>query len=150
MEGNMKVAIMTDVMKMDFTERPIPLAKGMTRFQLKLNMQVCVVQIFIILKQVELEETLFIHHLFLDMRLVVLLQKLEKNVTHLKVGDKVALEPGKTCGHCEFCKTGRYNLCPDVIFFATPPIDGVFQEYVAHEAALCFKIPDNMDTMEAA
>lgn len=42
------------------------------------------------------------------------------------------------------------NLCPDVIFFATPPIDGVFQEYVAHEAALCFKIPDNMDTMEAA
>ena len=71
-------------------------------------------------------------------------------MTHLKVGDKVALEPGKTCGHCEFCKTGRYNLCPDVIFFATPPIDGVFQEYVAHEAALCFKIPDNMDTMEAA
>ena len=71
-------------------------------------------------------------------------------VTHLKVGDKVALEPGKTCGKCEFCRTGRYNLCPDVIFFATPPIDGVFQEYVAHEADLCFKIPDNMDTMEAA
>lgn len=73
-----------------------------------------------------------------------------KNVTNLKVGDKVALEPGKTCGKCEFCKTGRYNLCPEVIFFATPPVDGVFQEYAAHEAALCFKIPDNMDTMEAA
>lgn len=71
-------------------------------------------------------------------------------VTHLKVGDKVALEPGKTCGQCEFCKSGRYNLCPDVIFFATPPIDGVFQEYVAHPAALSFKVPDNMDTMEAA
>ena len=73
-----------------------------------------------------------------------------KDVTNLKVGDKVALEPGKTCGKCIFCKTGRYNLCPDVIFFATPPVDGVFQEYVAHEAGLCFKIPDNMDTMEAA
>lgn len=72
------------------------------------------------------------------------------SVTHLKPGDRVALEPGKTCGHCEFCKTGRYNLCPEVIFFATPPVDGVFQEYVAHEADLCFKIPDNMDTMEAA
>ncbi len=48
-----------------------------------------------------------------------------KNVTHLKVGDRVAPEPGKTCGHCEFCRTGRYNLCPDVIFFATPPVDGV-------------------------
>lgn len=73
-----------------------------------------------------------------------------KNVTHLKVGDRVALEPGKTCGHCEFCKIGRYNLCPDVVFFATPPVDGVFQEYVAHEAGLCFKLPDNVSTMEGA
>ena len=62
----------------------------------------------------------------------------------------MALEPGKTCGHCEFCKTGRYNLCPDVVFFATPPVDGVFQEYVAHEADLCFKLPDNVSTMEGA
>ncbi len=73
-----------------------------------------------------------------------------RNVTHLKVGDRVALEPGKTCGHCEFCKTGRYNLCPDVVFFATPPVDGVFQEYVAHEADLCFKLPDNVSTLEGA
>ena len=71
-------------------------------------------------------------------------------VKRLKIGDRVALEPGKTCGHCEFCKTGRYNLCPDVIFFATPPVDGVFQEYVAHEADLCFKLPDNVNTMEGA
>lgn len=73
-----------------------------------------------------------------------------KNVKHLKVGDRVALEPGKTCGHCEFCREGKYNLCSDVVFFATPPIDGVFQEYVAHEADLCFKFPDNVDTMEGA
>lgn len=37
-----------------------------------------------------------------------------------------------------------------MIFFATPPVDGVFQEYVAHEAGLCFKLPDNMSTMEGA
>ena len=71
-------------------------------------------------------------------------------VKHLNIGDRVALEPGKTCGHCEFCKTGRYNLCPDVIFFATPPVDGVFQEYVAHEADLCFKLPENVSTLEGA
>lgn len=73
-----------------------------------------------------------------------------KNVEHLQVGDRVALEPGKTCGHCEFCKQGKYNLCSDVVFFATPPIDGVFCEYVAHEAALCFKLPSNVSTMEGA
>ncbi len=73
-----------------------------------------------------------------------------ENVRHLKTGDRVALEPGKTCGHCEFCKEGKYNLCPDVVFFATPPVDGVFQEYVAHKANLCFKLPDNVSTLEGA
>lgn len=76
--------------------------------------------------------------------------KVGEDVKHLSVGDKVALEPGKTCGHCEFCKTGRYNLCPDVIFFATPPVDGVFQEYVCHEADLCFKLPENVSTIEGS
>ncbi len=71
-------------------------------------------------------------------------------VKDLKVGDRVALEPGKTCGKCEFCKSGKYNLCKDVIFFATPPVNGVFQEYVAHEAGLCFKLPENVSTMEGA
>ena len=76
--------------------------------------------------------------------------KTGKNVRGLKAGDKVALEPGKTCGHCEFCSQGNYNLCPDVVFFATPPVDGVFAEYVAHKADLCFKLPENVSTMEGA
>ncbi|MCD8370967.1 MAG: NAD(P)-dependent alcohol dehydrogenase [Clostridiales bacterium] len=71
-------------------------------------------------------------------------------VTQLKVGDRVALEPGKTCGVCEMCKSGKYNLCEKVQFFATPPVDGVFQEYVAHEAGLCFKLPDAVSSMEGA
>jgi L-iditol 2-dehydrogenase len=71
-------------------------------------------------------------------------------VNHLKIGDRVALEPGKTCGKCEFCVTGRYNLCPDVVFFATPPVDGVFQEYINHPAGLCFKLPDNVSALEGA
>lgn len=73
-----------------------------------------------------------------------------EDVANLQIGDRVALEPGKTCGKCEFCKSGLYNLCKDVIFFATPPVQGVFQEYVAHEAELCFKLPDNVSTLEGA
>lgn len=75
---------------------------------------------------------------------------LGSGVTTLKIGDTVALEPGKTCGTCEFCASGRYHLCPDVIFFATPPVDGVFGEYVAHPESLCFKVPDNLDSLDAA
>ncbi len=71
-------------------------------------------------------------------------------VTSLKVGDRVAMEPGVTCGKCEFCKSGRYNLCPDVQFFATPPYHGVFVNYVAHPEDMCFKLPDNVSNVEGA
>lgn len=73
-----------------------------------------------------------------------------ESVTSLAPGDRVALEPNITCGICEQCRSGKYNLCPDVEFFATPPIDGTFQEYVTHPAHLCFQLPANVSTMEGA
>jgi L-iditol 2-dehydrogenase len=72
------------------------------------------------------------------------------DVTSLKVGDRVAIEPGSTCGECEYCKTGVYNLCPDVVFMATPPVQGAFTNYVAWPANFCFKLPDNVSTLEGA
>lgn len=71
-------------------------------------------------------------------------------VTDLKVGDRVALEPGCTCGQCEFCKTGKYNLCPDVEFLATPPYQGCLENYIAFPENMCFKLPDNISTKEGA
>ena len=73
-----------------------------------------------------------------------------EGVNTLSLGDRVTMEPGYTCGKCEFCKTGRYNLCPDVVFFATPPVQGTLCEYVVHPADMCFKLPDNVDTMAGA
>ncbi|MBR6529210.1 MAG: alcohol dehydrogenase catalytic domain-containing protein, partial [Firmicutes bacterium] len=71
-------------------------------------------------------------------------------VENLKVGDKVALEPGITCGQCEHCKAGRYNLCPDVVFLATPPVQGCYEEYIAFPENMCFKLPEHMSTKEGA
>ena len=76
--------------------------------------------------------------------------ELGSDVKNLKVGDRVALEPGITCGHCEQCKEGKYNLCKDVIFFATPPVQGALQNYVKHPADMCFKLPENVSTKEGA
>ncbi len=76
--------------------------------------------------------------------------ELGSGVQNLKVGDKVALEPGVTCGQCEFCKTGRYNLCPDVEFLATPPYHGSMMKYIAFPENMCFKLPDNITTKEGA
>lgn len=71
-------------------------------------------------------------------------------VENLKVGDKVALEPGITCGQCEHCKAGRYNLCPDVVFLATPPVQGCYEEYIAFPENMCFKLPEHMSTKEGS
>ncbi|GAK58746.1 GutB protein [Candidatus Vecturithrix granuli] len=66
------------------------------------------------------------------------------DVKNFKPGDRVAIEPGYTCRRCVYCKTGRYNLCPDVTFMATPPIDGAYIEYVAWPSDFVFHLPDNM------
>ncbi len=71
-------------------------------------------------------------------------------VTELSVGDKVALEPGITCGQCEFCKSGKYNLCPEVEFLATPPYHGCLENYIAFPANMCFKLPSNITSKEGA
>ena len=56
--------------------------------------------------------------------------ELGEGATKHAVGDRVTLEPGVPCGRCRECRAGRYNLCPDVVFFATPPVDGAFAEFV--------------------
>jgi L-iditol 2-dehydrogenase len=60
------------------------------------------------------------------------------------VGQRVALEPGVPCGRCVECRHGRYNLCTDVRFFATPPIDGAFARYVAIHEDYAFALPDSL------
>lgn len=71
-------------------------------------------------------------------------------VTHLKPGDRVCIEPGVPCGRCGFCLSGRYNLCPDVVFLATPPYDGCLMNYLAYPARWTFKLPDGMSLEEGA
>lgn len=149
MKGKMKVAVMNGIGKMGFLEREIPKIKD-NEVLVKLE------YVGICGSDLHYYETGRIGDYIVKPPFVLghepggIVVEVGQKVEHLKVGDKVALEPGKTCGHCEFCKTGRYNLCSDVIFFATPPIDGVFQEYVAHEADLCFKLPENVSTLEGA
>ncbi len=72
------------------------------------------------------------------------------DVSHVAVGDRVAVEPGVTCGRCDYCKSGRYNLCPDVVFMATPPVDGAWAEYVTIRSDFVFKLPEAMSFEEGA
>lgn len=62
------------------------------------------------------------------------------SVTHLQVGDRVAVEPNVICNACEPCLTGRYNGCEKVEFLSTPPVPGLLRRYVNHPAVWCHKI----------
>lgn len=71
-------------------------------------------------------------------------------VTGLKPGDRVCIEPGIPCRTCEWCSTGRYNLCPKVVFPSAPREHGILRNYVAHPASSCFKLPAGMSYPEGA
>ncbi|CAL4059474.1 unnamed protein product, partial [Meganyctiphanes norvegica] len=76
--------------------------------------------------------------------------KCGSKVKTLKPGDRVAVEPGVPCRMCDYCKGGTYNLCPDVIFCATPPVHGNLCKYYKHAADFCYKLPDHVSLEEGA
>ncbi|OMO97941.1 Alcohol dehydrogenase superfamily, zinc-type [Corchorus olitorius] len=79
-----------------------------------------------------------------------IIEEVGSEVKSLAVGDRVALEPGISCQRCNLCREGRYNLCPEMKFFGSPPTNGSLANKVVHPANLCFKLPDNVSLEEGA
>lgn len=75
-----------------------------------------------------------------------------ENVDQIRVGDKVAIEPGVPCMHgkCFQCINGHYNLCPKMVFKSSPPYDGQFRRYIVHDASWMYKLPSEFSFEEAA
>lgn len=73
-----------------------------------------------------------------------------EDVKSLKVGDHVAVEVGLPCSSCNLCRSGKYNLCNQMVFAATPPYDGTLTRYFNHPAAFCFKLPEDVSLEDGA
>ncbi|KQN69861.1 NAD(P)-dependent alcohol dehydrogenase [Devosia sp. Leaf64] len=73
-----------------------------------------------------------------------------QGVDHLKVGDRVCMEPGIPDANSRASRLGMYNVDPAVRFWATPPIHGVLTAEVVHPANYTFKLPDNVSFAEGA
>ena len=67
-----------------------------------------------------------------------------------RIGERVAVEPQHPCRRCKQCKAGRYNLCPEMKFYATPPVDGAFCRYVTIDDDMAYAVPDSMSDDAAA
>ena len=148
MEGTMKVCVLTGQRQLEWTEREIP-QPAAGELQIKLEyVGICGSDLHFFdqgrLANWELDGPLALGH---EPGGVV--TAIGEGVTGFEVGDKVAIEPAVPCGKCEACRTGHYNLCPDVKMLAIPhERDGVFSESCTHDATMCYKLPENMDTME--
>lgn len=76
--------------------------------------------------------------------------ELGTSVTRLTRGQRVSVEPGRSCGSCENCRNGSYNLCPRMQFLAHPPTDGALLEFLAVEETLAHPVPDALSDEAAA
>ncbi len=72
------------------------------------------------------------------------------DVTHLKPGDRVCMEPGIPDPTSRASKLGIYNVDPAVTFWATPPVHGCLTPEVIHPAAFTYRLPDNVSFAEGA
>lgn len=72
------------------------------------------------------------------------------DVPESRIGQRVAIEPQRPCRRCRECRAGRYNLCPNMEFYATPPIDGAFAEYCVIRSEFAHTVPDSVSDEAAA
>lgn len=149
MTGKMKAWYQTGIMKQEMREVDIPVPHG-TQVQVKIAYTGICGSDLHYLEHGRIGDFIVEYPFILGHESAGVVTAVGEYVTNLKVGDRVTMEPGYTCGKCEFCKTGRYNLCPDVVFFATPPYHGTFAEYVVHPEDMCFKLPDSVSELEGA
>ncbi|CAR28375.1 hypothetical protein ZYGR_0R01100 [Zygosaccharomyces rouxii] len=71
-------------------------------------------------------------------------------VTNVKVGDRVAIEPGIPSRYSDETMSGNYNLCPHMVFAATPPYDGTLTKYYLAPEDFVYKMPDHLSFEEGA
>jgi len=90
------------------------------------------------------------HPLILGHELSGTITAVGTDVDPARIGSRVAVEPQRPCRVCKQCKAGRYNLCPDIEFYATPPIQGGFSEYVKIQSDFAYDIPDSVSFDAAA
>ncbi|HEX2868111.1 MAG TPA: alcohol dehydrogenase catalytic domain-containing protein [Ignavibacteriales bacterium] len=78
-------------------------------------------------------------------------EKVGRGVKRLKPGQKVAVEPAISCGHCDQCLQGRPHTCRHLRFMGAPgQYEGCMSEYIVLPEENCFVIDDSMSTLKGA
>jgi L-iditol 2-dehydrogenase len=71
-------------------------------------------------------------------------------VTRVRAGDRVAIEPAVSCGHCDQCRSGRENTCRQLTFLGCPgQAEGSLSQYLVMPERNCFRITEQLSLAEA-
>ncbi len=76
-------------------------------------------------------------------------EQVGEGVAEVRPGDHVVGDPRVTCGGCEWCRRGAFNLCP-ALGFIGEVAPGCFAGYLALDAKKLIKIPRELDLRRAA
>ncbi|GAG28625.1 unnamed protein product, partial [marine sediment metagenome] len=88
--------------------------------------------------------------LVLGHQIVGMVEATGEGVAHFSKGDRVGVPwLGGSCGRCQFCQSGRENLC-DEARYTGYQIDGGFAELCVADERFCFPIPDGYPDLQAA
>lgn len=150
MEGKMNVCVLTGKQKLEWVERDIP-QPGKGELQIKLEyVGVCGSDLHFY-QEGQLANWTLDGPLALGHEPGGVVTGIGEGVKGFGIGDKVSIEPAVPCGQCEDCRKGNYNLCTNIKMLAIPgERDGVNAEYCTHDASMCYKLPENMTTLEGA
>lgn len=150
MEGKMKVCVLTGKQQLEWVERDIP-QPAAGELQIKLEyVGICGSDLHFY-QEGQLANWTLDGPLALGHEPGGVVTAVGEGVEGFAVGDKVSIEPAVPCGKCEECRKGLYNLCTDIKMLAIPhERDGVNAEYCVHDASMCYKLPENVSTLEGA
>ncbi len=76
------------------------------------------------------------------------------DVTSVKVGDRVAVNPSRPCAACKYCLEGLPNQCLDMRFYGSamrmPHVQGAFRDALVCDASQCHIVADGIPLQQAA
>lgn len=146
--GN-RAAVMTGLGKIEIEERPVP-APGPRQAVVRIEAVGACGSDTAYLKAGRIGDYVVDGPIILGHEAAGQVETVGSEVTNVKLGDRVAIEPGTPCRDCVECLAGRYHLCSRLEFLATPPYDGALLQLLLIDSRNLFPIPDEMSYEQGA
>jgi L-iditol 2-dehydrogenase len=147
----MKKAVLTGIGKFEIIEFPAPIIKNDNDVLLKVvSVGVCGSDMHYY-NEGKIGDQVIKFPFTIGHECSAIVEAIGNNVSKVKKGQLVAIEPALSCHECDQCRAGREHTCLNQKFLGCPgQADGCLAEYIVMPEANCFPVPGNLDSEMAA